>query len=165
MNGFEISPAADSDIDELSEIERESFSRPWTAGQLLREIYGEDAFFAAAKSAERGAGILGFVVMRRIGEEAELMNIAVRSGARRRGAGSALLAAAIENARGNGIGQIYLEVRASNEAAIGLYGKRGFRSVGRRRNYYEEPREDAVIMKKTLDSGEAGEGAYADSLR
>jgi ribosomal-protein-alanine N-acetyltransferase len=150
---FEISPASESDVGELSAIERESFSLPWTEGQLLREIYGEDAYCAAARSAGRGPGILGFVVMRKLGDEAELMNIAVKSGSRRHGAGGALLAAAIENARASGIGQIYLEARASNAAAMGLYGKHGFRSVGRRRDYYDAPREDAVIMKKTLAPG------------
>lgn len=150
MINIAVSPADDAAIDELLAIEREAFSRPWTHGQLLREIYGDDSYFAVARNAETGAEILGYAILRRLCGEAELINIAARADSRRRGVGSALLAAAIKNARENGAEQIFLEARASNFAAIALYAKHGFRKVGRRRGYYDSPDEDAVIMKKEL---------------
>ncbi|MDR2615958.1 MAG: ribosomal protein S18-alanine N-acetyltransferase [Oscillospiraceae bacterium] len=149
-DAIEISRADDAMIGELLAIERESFAKPWTEGQILHEMYRGDVFSAAARDAECGPGILGFVIMRRLGDEAELMKLAVKSGARRRGVGSRLLWAAIENAGEFGVGDIFLETRASNEAAIRLYEKLGFFGVGRRRDYYDSPREDAVLMRKAL---------------
>ena len=82
-------------------------------------------------------------------DEGTVMNIAVRPDCRRRGVAGRLLQVFLDFAQGNRLAFLTLEVRASNYAAIALYGSRGFRGVGRRKNYYEHPREDAVIM--TLD--------------
>ncbi|NLA86564.1 MAG: ribosomal protein S18-alanine N-acetyltransferase, partial [Clostridiales bacterium] len=77
---------------------------------------------------------------------AELYQIAVREDMRRRGVADSLMAAALAYCRENHIDSLYLEVRKSNEAAIRLYQKHGFKNAGRRKNYYSNPVEDAVVM-------------------
>ncbi|MDR0446844.1 MAG: ribosomal protein S18-alanine N-acetyltransferase [Oscillospiraceae bacterium] len=146
MSAIIVTPAADADMEDIHAIECASFSLPWTQGQLLRELYGEDSYFSVARDTERG-DILGYVILREIGYEAELMNIAAREASRRRGVASALMRDVIEHARNVGIANIFLEARASNAAALRLYEKHGFMRVGQRRGYYDCPHEDAVIMK------------------
>ncbi|MCL6481675.1 MAG: ribosomal protein S18-alanine N-acetyltransferase [Firmicutes bacterium] len=92
-----------------------------------------------------GPQVLGFLVSRQTLEEAEILNLAVRPEARRLGLGSQLLARALEEARRAGVRRVGLEVRASNVAAIRFYERHGFRLQGRRRDYYSNPREDALL--------------------
>ena len=94
-----------------------------------------------------------------------ITNVAVRPECRRQGIAGKLLQVFLDFAQGNHLAFLTLEVRASNYDAIALYGSRGFRSVGRRKNYYEHPKEDAIIMTKefaygveTGDTGTAGDG-------
>ena len=140
-----IRTATEDDIPRILEIENEAISPPWTHGGLLGEIYNEDSFFALAIDAEDAT--LGFVILRRMGDEGELFQIAVEKAHRQRGIADTLMEAAIDWAHGNGLGSIYLEVRESNEAAIALYKKHGFIQTGRRKGYYTEPMEDAAVMK------------------
>ena len=142
---IQIIAAAEADIPRILEIERASFSPPWTHGALLGEIYGGDSFFALAT--EDGV-IIGFCVLRRISGEGELLRIAVDASARRRGAADLLMNAAIGYAEQSALGAIFLEVRQSNAAAIALYKKHGFKQAGIRKNYYTQPAEAAVVMKK-----------------
>ena len=86
-------------------------------------------------------------------DEGYITNVAVRPDCRRRGVAGKLLDVFERFAEGNHLAFLSLEVRASNYAAIALYGQHGYRGVGRRRNYYEHPKEDAVIM--TREFGEA----------
>ena len=139
---IEIRQAQEDDIPAVLEIERAVFSTPWTEGQLLSE-QGADKFFAIAV---RGGELLGYCILRTFGEEAELYKIAVEAHSRRRGIARLLMAAAMAYAAENSISKIYLEVRAGNVPAISLYKKYGFVAVGRRRGYYENPVEDAVVM-------------------
>jgi len=139
-----IRAATEDDIGRVLEIEREAISPPWTHGSLLNEIYNGDSFFALAGSEP----ITGFLILRRIADEGELFQVAVDKTARRRGVASALMEAAFFWARETGLHSIFLEVRKSNEAAIGLYKKFGFLPVGERKNYYADPVEDAVVMRK-----------------
>ena len=83
-------------------------------------------------------------------DEGSIDNIAVRPDCRRRGVAAQLLDVFINFAKGNRLAFLTLEVRASNYAAIALYGSRGFREAGRRKNYYEHPEEDALIMTRTF---------------
>ena len=149
--------AAEEDMPRILEIERESISPPWTHGGLLSEILSDDSFFELA---ERGDSfeledgsrvpplqtILGFVILRRIADEGELLQIAVDSEYRRRGIADTLIESALGWAHDCGISKIYLEVRKSNNAAIKLYKKHGFKRAGIRKDYYIEPIEDAVVM-------------------
>jgi len=91
---------------------------------------------------------LGFVILRRAGDEGELFQIAVDNAARRQGAADILMGAALDYASEKSLSSVFLEVRKSNEAAIGLYKKHGFEPVRRRKDYYSDPVEDAVIMVK-----------------
>lgn len=100
---------------------------------------------AEAYVAEEDGCIVGLAAWQELpGGEAELLNLAVRPQARRRGLGRALLALL-------GGRKVWLEVRASNESAIRFYESQGFRICGRRRNYYREPEEDAVLMVRTTE--------------
>jgi len=135
--------AEEGDVARVLEIEQESFSPPWAHGSLLRELYSDESFFAVA--AEENS-IHGFVILRRVADEGELFQIAVDSNARRRGAADMLMRAALRYAGERAIRKIYLEVRGSNAPAIALYRKHGFAPVGRRKRYFDNPVEDAVIM-------------------
>ena len=94
--------------------------------------------------------IVGFAVLRQVGDDGELLQIAVDKCARGRGVGDLLMNAALEYARNNALCSIFLEVRRGNIAAVGLYKKHGFNSVRIRKNYYSDPVEDAVVMVKPL---------------
>jgi ribosomal-protein-alanine N-acetyltransferase len=94
--------------------------------------------------AEKGQRILGFLLWRRTGpQEAEVLNLAVDPSSRRRGIASALL----RELQAVTAGELFLELRSSNHVALQLYGSLGFCAVGRRRGYYREPAEDALIMR------------------
>jgi ribosomal-protein-alanine N-acetyltransferase len=145
----------------ILEIEREAISPPWTHGALLSEIYNGDSFFAVAHS-ELGtqggklsgnqiSSLLGFVILKRAADEGELLRIAVDSSARRCGAADSLMSAAFDHAKENAVKSIFLEVRKSNEAAIGLYKKHGFKQVRYRKDYYSDPIEDALIMVRSFE--------------
>ncbi|HVB98558.1 MAG TPA: ribosomal protein S18-alanine N-acetyltransferase [Candidatus Dormibacteraeota bacterium] len=99
---------------------------------------------------ETGVGVVGFVVARAVADEVEILNLAVDPSARRRGAGAALLAAALEHGRCAGARGAFLEVRQSNRAAIGFYERHGFVRTGLRRGYYRDPEEDALLMGLAL---------------
>ena len=139
---IEIRQAREEDIPVVLEIERAVFSTPWTEGQLLSE-QGEGRFFALAV---QDGKLLGYCILRNFAEEAELYKIAVAETSRRRGIADRLLTAVLTYAEESGITKIYLEVRAGNEPAISLYQKYGFVAAGRRKGYYDNPVEDAIIM-------------------
>jgi ribosomal-protein-alanine acetyltransferase len=92
----------------------------------------------------------GFLFGRQVGNEAEVLNLAVRSSRRRLGEGGALLNAALAAFRATGVSRVFLEVRESNLAAIAFYTKYGFARTGRRPGYYREPVEAATVMEKKL---------------
>jgi len=142
-----VEPAVEDHIDRILEIENEAFAPPWTHGTLLSELYRKDSFFAAAVENDR---ILGFVILRRMQDEGELLQIAVDQTERQRGIAGLLMTAALNDAIKNAVRTVFLEVRKSNNAAISLYGKHGFVFVRRRKDYYCNPMEDALIMQRRL---------------
>lgn len=97
-------------------------------------------------TAELDRSVAGILIGRVAGDEFEILNLAVAKRNRRRGAATKLVLAALEFARSAGAVQSYLEVRASNSAAIGLYSRLGFTPLGRRPNYYQHPTEDALLL-------------------
>jgi len=99
---------------------------------------------------ESGGRITGFIVARRLREEAEVLNLAVRPETRKKGIGGVLLQAAVEELRHRGVTRIYLEVRESNTRAKSFYQKHGFAVTGVRPKYYREPDEAAILMEKKL---------------
>jgi tRNA threonylcarbamoyladenosine biosynthesis protein TsaB len=100
--------------------------------------------------AREGGGITGFTITRSISPEAELLNLAVLPGERRRGVATALLEAATEALQRQGIRRLWLEVRSSNAAAISFYKKHLFRVTGARPRYYRDPQEDALMMERNI---------------
>jgi ribosomal-protein-alanine N-acetyltransferase len=116
------------------------------ASMWSRESLVDSASRGIALVAELDGSIAGILVGRIAVDEFEILNLAVGKLWRRRGAGASLVAAALERAKSGGANKAYLEVRASNEAAIALYERMGFRVCGRRPNYYRDPVEDAVLL-------------------
>lgn len=142
-----IADALEAELDQLEEIEHECFSVPWTRQQLLSQMPDESHVFLTARS---GGDTLGYVGMAYVLDEGYISNVAVRTCARRQGIGDALISALTARAAALGLSFITLEVRRSNAPAAALYGKHGFVPVGERKNYYEHPREDAVLMTKFM---------------
>lgn len=140
-------------LDAAAELERICFSAPWSRNMLAEELENDcSAFLVALDDDGRAVGYAGVQVVL---DEGYITNVAVRPDCRRNGIAQKLLQVFIDFAQAHHLAFLTLEVRASNTAAVLLYGKMGFRGAGRRRNYYEHPREDAVIMTRTF-AGEAG---------
>ncbi len=138
------------DLPEILVIEHLSFSEPWTEEMFLHELASEGISDLLVARADEGSGprIAGFLCAWIVAKELHINNIAVHPGYRRRGVGSQLLEEILRRARAKGATAGYLEVRASNDAATALYQRYGFKLIGRRRNYYAHPREDAILMHK-----------------
>ena len=144
-----IEPMTAEHLDEVAALERVCFTDPWSRN-LLSEALKNDlsAYLVALDDAGHVAGYAGLTVVL---DEGSIDNIAVRPDCRRQGVAAQLLQVFLDFAQGNNLAFLTLEVRASNYAAIALYGSRGFRAVGRRKRYYEHPTEDALIMTRTFD--------------
>ena len=152
-----IVPMTADHLDEVAELERICFSTPWSRNMLAEELDNYLSAFLVALD-DSGA-VVGYAGLQSVLDEGYITNVAVRPECRRQGVASALLQVFLDFAKGHGLAFLTLEVRASNYDAIALYGSRGFRSVGRRKNYYEHPREDAIIMTKEFgnDGAETGD--------
>lgn len=141
-----IVPMNADHLDEVAELERICFSTPWSRNMLAEELDNAlSAFLVALDDNGRVAGYAGLQVVL---DEGYITNVAVRPDCRKQGIAGKLLQVFLDFAQGNQLAFLTLEVRASNYDAIALYGSRGFRSVGRRKNYYEHPKEDAIIMTR-----------------
>lgn len=140
-----IRPMEREDVDEVSRLEEETFSMPWSRDAFLKMITKEDAAYYVAES---DSGIVGGCGVLMIAGEGNITNVAVSESARNKGIGTRLLKYMMEEGYRNGLTAFTLEVRVSNVAAIHVYEKLGFRSEGIRPNFYEKPVEDAMIMWK-----------------
>ena len=139
-----IRKAEKSDLQQILTIEQQSFTLPWTYEAMRHEIDHKYSYFEVAVIDDT---IVGFYILRLLtGGDAELINIAVNSLYRRKKIADALMSSMLNYAKNSGLQSIYLEVRKSNEAAIMLYRKHGFISLGIRKDYYDKPVEDAVTM-------------------
>ena len=144
----QIAPMTAEHLDEIAELERLCFPDPWSRNLLAEALKNDlSAYLVALDAAGRVVGYAGLTVVL---DEGSIDNIAVRPDCRRRGVAAQLLDVFINFAKGNRLAFLTLEVRASNYAAIALYGSRGFREAGRRKKYYEHPEEDALIMTRTF---------------
>jgi len=143
-----IDPLLPADLDRVLQIEVRSFSHPWTPEMFLteRERADKGEVFVARAADEGPPEVVGYLCLWLLGREVHINNIAVDPTRRRRGVGARLVRFAMDWARRHGAIRLTLEVRASNAVAQHLYRQFGFRAVGKRFNYYERPREDAVIM-------------------
>ncbi len=138
-----IRNATTEDIPAIAMLETACFSDPWPEDYIGRRL---DKMLVA----EQDGAFLGYAALASVLDEGSLDSIAVVPEHRRQGAADALLAAMIRRGRERDLSFITLEVRASNGPAIALYKKHGFAQVGRRSNYYEYPREDAILMTLVL---------------
>lgn len=143
---IQIVPMTAGHLDEIAALGRVCFPDPWSRNMLAEELDNALAAFLVALDAK--GGIVGYAGLQVVLDEGYILNIAVTPERRRQGIAGKLLQVFLDFAQGNRLSFLTLEVRASNEAAIALYESRGFRETGRRRNYYEHPREDALIMTR-----------------
>ena len=134
-------------INEVAALELACFSRPWSRQMLAEELDNQCAAFLVAiePETEQPVGYAGLLV---VADEGYITNVAVDPACRRQGAANQLLQVFDSFARGNHLAFLTLEVRPSNAAAIALYEGFGFAEAGRRRNYYDLPKEDALILTK-----------------
>lgn len=135
------------DVKAIAELETVCFSDPWSENSIASELNNRLSFWLVAEVDDR---VVGYVGSQSVLDGADMMNLAVAPGYRRRGIGDALVNALVSHLQQNGVIVLLLEVRASNAPAISLYQNLGFEQVGRRPNYYHHPREDALIMRKEL---------------
>ena len=137
------------DIKDVMKIERESFHIPWSKEAFLNLLQSQNTLCLVATTTEDNS-IAGFICLRYVLDEAEILEFAVKCSLRRRGIGWTLLNEALKKLKASGVTTVYLEVRPSNTAALALYKKAGFQQTAIRRDYYFEPREDAILMKLSL---------------
>lgn len=149
-----VVPMEPSHLPQVLAIERACFSRPWTREQFTEDLYNDLLSLTVAQG-EDGA-VLGYGEVRTVLDEGTLEKIAVAPAFRRQGVAEAILGAYLRSGAAH-LAFLTLEVRAGNAPAIALYEKLGFRVVGRRKNYYRELREDALLM--TVDVHAPGEPA------
>lgn len=140
---FSIVEARAEHIDAIEAIERQCFSLPWTRSMLETQLDRDRHVFLAAVGGEK---VLGYVGMMFVLDEGYISNVAVAPEFRRGGVARELISALTRRAREKALSFMTLEVRAGNEPAISLYEKQGFKRVGLRKNYYDKPREDAILM-------------------
>ena len=132
-------------VSQIAELEKLCFSMPWSERSIAAELNNPLSLWLVAVCADK---VVGYVGSQSVMGEADIMNIAVSPEYRRRGVAERLVAKLCDNLRQKGVRCLLLEVRASNEAAKALYEKMGFKQVGHRPNYYKNPKEDALILKK-----------------
>ena len=148
-----IVPMNADHLDELVELERICFSTPWSRNMLAEELDNACSAFLVAEDAN--GKVVGYAGLQVVLDEGYIANIAVFPEYRRQGIAGKLLQVFMNFAEANRLAFLTLEVRASNQAAISLYENRGFLEVGRRKNYYEHPKEDAIIMTREFGDGTA----------
>ena len=129
----------------LAELEKQCFHAPWSE-KMLREELGGGIFLVAEQDGE----VQGYVGCQTVLDEGYITNVAVSPDFRRRGAARRLIAELIARAKEKGLAFVTLEVRESNAPAIALYTEAGFAPVGKRKNFYSNPTENAVLMTISL---------------
>ena len=149
-----IVPMAFAHLEQAVEIERLSFSDPWTRGMFRSELELGDLSFARA--AVEGDHLVGYLLAILIPEEAHLGNIAVHPDARRRGIAQMLLDDLLSAAAREGVKRVTLEVRETNQIARKFYYNNDFIDVAIRKNYYRNPMEDAIVMLRSLPEDPIG---------
>ena len=142
-----ITNMTSDDVPQVAELERLCFSDPWSEKSIASELENPLALWLVAVDGERVAGYIG---SQTVPDESDMMNVAVHPDYRRQGIGEALVLELARQLKNRGSISLTLEVRSSNDSAKNLYAKLGFEQVGCRKNYYRNPKEDALILKKML---------------
>ena len=149
-----IVPMTADHLEELEKLERICFSRPWSRKMLAEELENQCAAFLVAEDSVSGR-VLGYAGLMVVADEGYITNVAVFPEYRRQDIAAQILQVFLQFAAANRLAFLTLEVRPSNAAAIALYQGFGFEEVGRRKNYYDLPKEDALILTKYFETGEA----------
>ena len=142
-----IVPMNADHLEELERLEKICFSRPWSRKMLAEELENQCAAFLVAEDPESRT-VLGYAGVLVMADEGYITNVAVFPEYRRRGIAAQIIKVFCDFAQGNHLAFLTLEVRPTNKAAIELYRSFGFEEVGRRKNYYDLPKEDALIMTR-----------------
>lgn len=145
-----IRAMSESDLDEIIAIEKKSFADPWSQ-RLFREtlLFPHSVNFVLESP---GGEVVGYLNLYLIAQEGHLLNLAIHPAWRRQGLATAMLAHTIQYLRQRQALQLFLEVREKNQSAIRLYRKLGFEVVGKRKKYYAETNEDALVMQLVCDA-------------
>ena len=134
-------------VAQVAELEKICFQDPWSEKSVAAELEHDYSLWLVAMEGETLAGYIGSQISY---GEADMMNVAVSPDHRRKGIGEKLILALMEELKARECISLALEVRASNAPAIALYDKLGFGQIGLRKNYYRNPKEDALILRKEL---------------
>lgn len=141
----------DEDVEEVVEIEKLSFSTPWSKFAFISEIYNQSISFPFIIEDSKNNKIIGYVIYWVIGDEAHINNIALHPDYRGKGIGEFVLRKVLELIKRAGAKSVSLEVRPSNIPARKLYRKLGFQLRAIRKDYYINPKEDALILVKKFN--------------
>ena len=138
------------DLRDVLAIEKRSFKSPWT-----KKLFEETLFSPISMNFVITAGneLVGYLCLYTVEPEAHILNVAISPAHRQKGYASALMDRVIEELGGKGITQYYLEVREGNNEALGLYRKFGFAAIGKRKKYYTDTNEDALVMHLSRGNG------------
>lgn len=137
----------ESHVAPIAELEKLCFSDPWSENSIATELGSRLSYWLVA--VEEGQ-VVGYIGSQSVLGESDMMNVAVHPDHRRKGIAEALVLALARDLKERDNVCLTLEVRASNDPAIALYEKLGFSQVGLRKNYYRNPKEDALILRKAL---------------
>lgn len=132
-------------VSRVAQLEAICFSDPWSEKSVASELSNPLSLWLVA---EVDGQVAGYIGSQSVPPESDVMNVAVDPSYRRRGIAQALVTVLVKELKNAGNTSLILEVRASNSAAIALYEKMGFAQIGLRKNYYRNPKEDALILRK-----------------
>ena len=135
----------ESHVAQIAQLEKLCFNDPWSEKSIASELDNRLSLWLVALENNQ---VIGYVGSQTVLGETDMMNIAVHPDHRKQGVGSALIVGLIGALEKRGSHSLMLEVRSSNATALSVYYKLGFNEVGRRRNYYRNPKEDALILRK-----------------
>ena len=144
---IQVVTMAEEHISALAQLERECFSDPWSEKALTEELRNPNAVFRVALI---DGEVAGYVGMLHVLDEGDICNVAVFDGFRRKGVASALIQHLVDYGVENQLSFITLEVRESNIGAQKFYETMGFETIGVRKNFYDNPKEHAILMNKTF---------------
>jgi len=133
----------EADLSQVAELEKEIFSQPWSLASFQNDINNEENIYLVAEEAEK---IIGYCCMWCVAGEGQIYNVAVHPACRKRHVGKTLMQALLAQGEQRGLTAFTLEVRVGNQPAIHLYETLGFENAGIRKNFYDLPKEDAMIM-------------------
>lgn len=142
---MEIRRSRPDDATEIALMEEKIFGDPWGQKDIFSYICSD---IGMCFTATDESGVVGYIIGKKIPPEGEIYRIAVREDKRQRGVGYRLLSYALKTELGHGVEDVFLEVRSQNLPARALYKSYGFKEISIRKNYYQNPTDDAVIMMK-----------------